>query len=1068
MGEVWAGVHATRGVPVAVKLIRAEVFDDAAERDFQREVWAQARLDHPAVLYLYDHGRLAEDAATAFGMPVGAPWLAMEKCSSRLSDQQLDWQGLRQVVIPLLEALGHAHSRGVLHRDIKIANVLVATADDLRPGVKLADFGIAHVLADEDEETRAAGTPRYMAPEQVTADWEQHGPWTDLYAMGVLTWRLVMNRKPWARLNGRDLLMAMLRKDLSWPTPRISVPPGLRGWIERMTHKNPVKRYQLAADALADFRALPVLCSDGFWLPNISSLTGTLIPEDVPVDVARRTSFVNPIEDPPIASEASIRMNAAGLGLLAMRQPEFIGRRVERRVLWDHLHRVSKRGEPVAISLLGPPRIGRGRFQQWFSEAAEQAGQAVCVWVDCVPGRPLGRQVAKSLRAWFRTGNLEDDQAIEHLRSWLPQEAFVPRLAAMLRTLEPPEDWVELVALTLAGLGEVRPLILQLRGVGEHGEVQALVDAVLSRPRATVVMVLDNRVVGGDVLELGPLDDASMTRLSDALVALEPGVRANLVRRSSGSPGYLVHTLQHWARSGRLEADAQGFHVTGNQDEVPPALDVVASSRLQALERAVSAQGIESLTHAAVIGQTVDIELWERVDGAERSAVRRDLLAELSSRGLVQEEVGHFRFASVAFRQRVLLWARDRLPELHARCAAALVDGDPLELGRHRLEAGMALEALEPLARGLHATIEEKGGRAGLAEVGLLEAAVQALSGPQRLRWQAILKEIQASIYLDLGDLERTEACSREVLRTAVVLSDSTLLARCWAHIGAVAGHRGRLATRKDAYRRALEMGTEAPAGLRAEWWTSLGTSMLGLGDTDGWRSCMAEAASSIATDATGRSAFRIGLARAVEAQLEGNVEGALLALGEAYASASEAGVTTGRVAVLRARAHTLMGVQRFEEANRAFQAALELAVLARPSRAPAILANAVALEFVLDQDARAVETFRRHSFLLPPGRDGARRQLPAHAAALAVATIDRDWRRATYHLDKLRRHGAWQWAELQSGLWLCEKAVREAGEGGRPRLAERIAKTALAASERSGDPALRERIRRAAGLPVD
>ena len=167
MGEVWAGTHALRGVPVAVKLIRADLQDPDSERHFEPEVWAQARLDHPAVLYLFEHGRLDEVAAAGVDMRPGTPWLAMEMCSSTLADlaPRLDWDGLRHIVIPLLEALAHAHSRGVLHRDIKMANVLIATANDLRPGLKLADFGIAHALADEDEETRAAGTPRYMAPE---------------------------------------------------------------------------------------------------------------------------------------------------------------------------------------------------------------------------------------------------------------------------------------------------------------------------------------------------------------------------------------------------------------------------------------------------------------------------------------------------------------------------------------------------------------------------------------------------------------------------------------------------------------------------------------------------------------------------------------------------------------------------------------------------------------------------------------------------------------------------------------------------------------------------------------
>ena len=79
MGEVHAAVHLPSALPVAVKLVRADRIAESTVADFEAEIRAQARIDHPGVVYLFDHGRL--DAATAYAvqMPEGAPWLAMER-----------------------------------------------------------------------------------------------------------------------------------------------------------------------------------------------------------------------------------------------------------------------------------------------------------------------------------------------------------------------------------------------------------------------------------------------------------------------------------------------------------------------------------------------------------------------------------------------------------------------------------------------------------------------------------------------------------------------------------------------------------------------------------------------------------------------------------------------------------------------------------------------------------------------------------------------------------------------------------------------------------------------------
>lgn len=146
----------------------------------------------------------------------------------------------------------------------------------------------------------------------------------------------------------------------------------------------------------------------------------------------------------------------------------------------------------------------------------------------------------------------------------------------------------------------------------------------------------------------------------------------------------------------------------------------------------------------------------------------------------------------------------------------------------------------------------------------------------------------------------------------------------------------------------------------------------------------------------------------------------------------------------------------------RAFIAALELAVAVRPSRAPVILANATSIAFELDRPDEAEQLFARHRFLLPPGRDGARRQVPAHCAGMALEAHQHNWRAAVYHCDRVARHPTWQWAELRANLILSEVAVFAARRAGRHDFARRAAEIALSASAAGGHRSERTRIRQA------
>ena len=227
MGMVWLGQHRDQGVQVAVKVITGRAASSPEyQTAFAKEVQAAAQLEHPGIVWLFDYGRVPRDAARAsdFQLVEGSPYLVMEYASQGTlrNAAGLPWNELRPLLLALLDALAHAHARGVIHRDIKPDNVLIAGPGDLRPGYKLTDYGIAHPLDDsvsQSGEDKPMGTPHYMAPEQIRADVHRYGPHTDLYAFGCMVYKIVSGNLPFAGLKGPPLMYAQLAK----PPPPLEV-----------------------------------------------------------------------------------------------------------------------------------------------------------------------------------------------------------------------------------------------------------------------------------------------------------------------------------------------------------------------------------------------------------------------------------------------------------------------------------------------------------------------------------------------------------------------------------------------------------------------------------------------------------------------------------------------------------------------------------------------------------------------------------------------------------------------------------------------------------------------------
>lgn len=264
MGVVWRGVHRPTSQPVAVKFLTSEgVNQPWYVEAFRAEVRAVARLHHPSIITVFDHGLVTEDVAQASEgqLVAGCPYLVMEYVAGgSLLDRcgLLRWPTIQQVLIKLLDGLAHAHARGVIHRDIKPENVLVTR--DLKT-IKLTDFSIAHAIAAPSETDQEAimGTPSYMAPEQFGVHWRDYGPWTDLYSLGCFSYALLTGHPPFAHItNPNELIRAHLTQEVPPIETTVAVPKAFEKWIARLLKKDLNRRYRRAADAAHALLSIPI------------------------------------------------------------------------------------------------------------------------------------------------------------------------------------------------------------------------------------------------------------------------------------------------------------------------------------------------------------------------------------------------------------------------------------------------------------------------------------------------------------------------------------------------------------------------------------------------------------------------------------------------------------------------------------------------------------------------------------------------------------------------------------------------------------------------------------------
>lgn len=730
-GEVWRAQDQVLGVLVALKVLRAE--GARVRSRLSREAALAARVMHPNVVALHDMG------TTLDGNPYVGFALASDGSLLDLANNPPAWPELLDLIFDLLHALSALHCRGLLHLDVKMSNLLLHRTGPRRRVLWLADLGIARALhGDTEDDSVVLGTVSYMPAERLTGQRHLWGPTTDLFSTGAIVWRLVTGHLPFP---AKDPSAALTSRRRPLPPflvrPGYVVPPGLEDVLRAMLATDRLERFDLASDATRAFRALPPVVPDGPPPAAVENPAGR--PRVQPPQGTPMWFRPAPAAPPRVRPQAhQPRRVPQAPGLLFYRDIPLVGREDELDQLWRAARTAIHYKRPLMVQITGPRGIGRSRLIQEFTRTLEQEGLGEGVTLEYAVRDPA----AVGLRgAWRRLAPMGPDlrQHTEQLTALLARDRqlatveMVREASSVTRWLvpreeDPPVDRSVVRALLAEHL-ELRSWrglswlwLEDLHLAGDDDEVWALLDMVLSR--ASPVLVLANhredapsarmealvarfgRLI--QTLRLRPLNQDESAQLVAAHLPLEPGLTTDLVRHTGGNPRYLRDLLLHWVRLGVL---VPGLDRGGGEPawtlsrEAPPLPADRHAFAHDRLEHALRQQPdlLEPLLVVALAGRGTPERVIDRVigeEGIDRLIVEGLLTLERGSPVLVPPELP----------TAVRAWPRPAGTDarLHARLADAWAEegDDPATLasvGRHRADAGLYSDALEPLDHALRA-----------------------------------------------------------------------------------------------------------------------------------------------------------------------------------------------------------------------------------------------------------------------------------------------------------------------------------------------------------------------------
>jgi serine/threonine protein kinase len=259
MGAVYVVRHVRTNATFALKVMRPEIVREHAMRErFAQEAQVSSLIESSHVVAVTD-----ADIDEASGMP----FLVMELLRGKeLGDVlrergRLPFEEVVEYLRQAARALDKAHAQRIVHRDLKPENLFLVISDEGPPRIKVLDFGIAKIIqaATSAASTQGGGTPLYMAPEQ-TRKSRDIGPWTDVWALGLIAYALLVGRPYWEAETIGELYGELLSPDREPPSARaarsgVNLPGGFDAWFARAVNNEPKQRYPSAGEAVAALAA---------------------------------------------------------------------------------------------------------------------------------------------------------------------------------------------------------------------------------------------------------------------------------------------------------------------------------------------------------------------------------------------------------------------------------------------------------------------------------------------------------------------------------------------------------------------------------------------------------------------------------------------------------------------------------------------------------------------------------------------------------------------------------------------------------------------------------------------
>ncbi len=243
MGVVYEALDSVLKRKVALKVLRDDVVDATLARRFEREALTAARLKHPHIVTLYEAGVIDDIRFLAMELVRGASLSDWIVASNLTVDRKVE------ILEEVARAVEYAHSRGVVHRDLKPGNIMLD--EEARP--MIMDFGLARLIGDVTHLSRKGamlGTPSYMAPEQITGSGSIDGR-TDIYALGVMMYELLGNRMPFEGGNVQEICRKIIETD---PAPIPGLPRELEAIRAKAMARDRMARYSTAGELADELR----------------------------------------------------------------------------------------------------------------------------------------------------------------------------------------------------------------------------------------------------------------------------------------------------------------------------------------------------------------------------------------------------------------------------------------------------------------------------------------------------------------------------------------------------------------------------------------------------------------------------------------------------------------------------------------------------------------------------------------------------------------------------------------------------------------------------------------------